>query len=483
MIRALTLVHRWLGVPCCLLFAMWFASGMVMHVVPFPALTDAERVAGLAPIDFARVLRGPRDAAAASGVADVARVRLLQRSDGPIYLVSGATGLAALHADDLAPAAVRSEKLALAIAVDHARRRGLDAAGATPAGSAAHDQWTVTNGLDRHRPLYRVALNDGAGTELYVSSVTGEVVCDTTRRERWWSYAGSIPHWLYFTALRARPFAWTATVWTVSLVASIAALAGAVLGLLRIVPAGRGLVTPYRGWHAWHHVLGLTCATFVLSGIVSGWLSMDHGLLFSTRTLSEAEATILAPALARDSLPAEAPGRTPQASEVEWFFFNATPYRRDRTGLDAQLLLPGDLRPDAPSRAYLTPAEIAAVARRFPHACGVALIDAGTDDYASAPSLPSAPVYRIACGDLWFHVDGASGAILDRLDSSRRAYRWLYGALHTLDIPSLNAHPALRSALVLVLCGCGLAFSLTGCMIAGRRVARWIEDIGGSRSS
>jgi hypothetical protein len=35
MLRALTLFHRWLGVAFCLLFATWFASGIVMHFVPF----------------------------------------------------------------------------------------------------------------------------------------------------------------------------------------------------------------------------------------------------------------------------------------------------------------------------------------------------------------------------------------------------------------------------------------------------------------
>src|SRR5436190_984531 len=122
--RALILVHRWLGVVFCLVFAMWFATGIVMHFVSFPALTEAERIGGL-----------------------------------------GATQ-------------------------------------ATFAELAAYDQWTVSNGLDPHRPLYRIALNDGARTELYVSSVTGEVVRDTTRSERAWNYAGSVLHWIYPTVLR-----------------------------------------------------------------------------------------------------------------------------------------------------------------------------------------------------------------------------------------------------------------------------------------
>src|SRR5690349_15092725 len=138
--RALAILHRWLGIPCSVLFAMWFASGIVMHFVPFPALSEAERVAGMAPIDFARVLHGPRDAVQASRMAGAARVRLLQRSDGPVYVVSGTGRLAALHADALTPAGVSSESLAGAIALDYARRRGLDATRATSAVPSDHDQ-------------------------------------------------------------------------------------------------------------------------------------------------------------------------------------------------------------------------------------------------------------------------------------------------------------------------------------------------------
>src|SRR4051812_21034282 len=39
--RLLVFLHRWWGVAFCLLFAMWFASGIVMHFVPFPARGDA----------------------------------------------------------------------------------------------------------------------------------------------------------------------------------------------------------------------------------------------------------------------------------------------------------------------------------------------------------------------------------------------------------------------------------------------------------
>ncbi|WP_349643825.1 hypothetical protein [Bradyrhizobium sp. LMTR 3] len=211
--RVLVLIHRWLSIPLCLLFVMWFASGIVMHFVPFPALTEAERFGGLSVFDVSKVRHSPAEAVAASTLKGVTRVRLWQRSDGPVYLVSTSTGMKALHADDLRAADIGSEQVALAIASEHARVRSLNPAAATFEELAEYDQWTVPNGLDGHRPLYRIALNDVAGTELYVSTRTGEIVRDTTRSERAWNYVGSVAHWIYPTTLRKDWMAWNVTVW------------------------------------------------------------------------------------------------------------------------------------------------------------------------------------------------------------------------------------------------------------------------------
>ena len=232
--RALILLHRWLGVSFSLLFAMWFSTGIVMHFVPFPGLTEAERIDGLTPIDPSQGPYDPAAAVNASGIKDATRVRLLRRSDGPVYVVTGRSGVSAVRADDRTNAAIQSAPLALTIAEAAARQRGRNMSEAALVDFANYDQWTVPNGFDRHRPLYRIALNDNAGTELYVSSVTGEVVLNTTRGERAWNYVGSVAHWIYPTLLRRSHGAWDATVWSVSLVALIVAISGGILGIVRM---------------------------------------------------------------------------------------------------------------------------------------------------------------------------------------------------------------------------------------------------------
>ncbi len=472
MMRALILLHRWLGVVFCLFFAMWFATGIVMHFVPFPTLNEIERIGGLAALDLAGLAHGPADAVAASGIKNITRVRLLQRPDGPIYLLAGSSDVLALHAADLSDAAVRSEQLALSIGAEHARRRHLDAARAVVAGSFFYDQWTVPNGFDLHRPLYRIAIDDGLGTELYVSSRTGEVVLDTTRRERAWNYLGSVAHWIYPAPLRSHRTAWVVIVSWLSLLALVGATAGAVVGTLRIGAEGSRL-TPYRGWLAWHHRLGLICMLFVWTWIFSGWLSMDNGWLFSTGKPTEAEAKAVAGAPDWRAIPQDELQRvSKQVKEVEWFAFGGQIRRRERFSVDRQSFFSVRVRAgtETPDRAFLAAGEIAAAAKQLAAGCDVPVAIEADDNYLFTSTVPNAPVFRLVCGGDWFHIDGASGALLEKLDRSRRAYRWLYRALHTLDLHALTARPMLRTSLIVTLCGFGLAFSLTGVVIASRRL-------------
>ncbi|MFT4117657.1 PepSY domain-containing protein [Bradyrhizobium sp.] len=473
MMGAIVLLHRWLGIAFCLLFAMWFATGIVMHFVPFPSLTDAERLAGLVPVDGGQTTLTVTQAVARSGITDARRVRLIQRSDGPVYVISGPERWQAVHASDGGAATVVSSDLALTIARDHARHRGLDATRAAIVAHEDYDQWSVPNGFDRHRPLFRVALGDAAGTEIYVSSFTGEVVLDTTRSERGWNLAGSVLHWIYPTVLRSNGLLWDRVVWTLSLLALIAALLGSVLGLVRI-GIGRGpALSPYRGWHALHHVIGLATMVFVLTWIFSGWLSMDQGLLFSRGQLTSLESGIAN--AAPDWTSASALDRraiSPSAREVEWFGFDGTLYRRDRIAADGQILIKAGEASHEALAGFLSVPEVQGLTMRLATNCGIPFVLAEDDDYPAQSVIPGGPVYRSRCGDVWFDIDGADGRVLQRLDASRRAYRWLYSALHTLDFPILMAHPLVRDVLIVGLCALGLMFSVTGIVIGWRRLSQ-----------
>ncbi|WP_235048246.1 PepSY domain-containing protein [Xanthomonas cassavae] len=270
-------LHRWTGVAFCLMFAVWFASGLVLAFVPFPVLSPQQRWSEAERIDLSRLVIAP--AQALRQVRDATTLRLVSISGRPGYVVGNATTITTVDGIDGRARGMLSAETASAIAAGfgHAGVQRLD-------GPLKYDQWVVHQKFDPWRPFYRAALDDDLGTVLYVSARTGEVVQRTHANERAWNWVGSIPHWLYFTQLRRSFTAWDRTVWWLALAALCSASAGTVLGGYRTWQRARSpkpAWSGFRGWLRWHHGLGLVAAVFVLGWIFSGWLSMDHGRLFS----------------------------------------------------------------------------------------------------------------------------------------------------------------------------------------------------------
>jgi hypothetical protein len=196
---------------------------------------------------------------------------------------------------------------------------------------------------------------------------------------------------------------------------------------------------------------------------------MDHGRLFSTGKLDRqsTQPELLAPALTSTALN----DIDAAAREVEWFVFGGRAYRRERIEVDRQHLRTFP-RSALGGQPFIDSEAASAYVRRLGGECGAAGSVAAGDAYPVESSMPHAPVYRVVCGDTWYHVDGANGARLEVLDPSRRAYRWLYGALHTLDFPALVQRPALRTTLIVLLCALGFAFSVTAVVIGWRRLMK-----------
>ena len=65
--RWLYLVHRWLGVLLCSVFALWFISGIVMMYVGYPKLTPTERLEHLPPMRGVPIALEPAQALQAAG--------------------------------------------------------------------------------------------------------------------------------------------------------------------------------------------------------------------------------------------------------------------------------------------------------------------------------------------------------------------------------------------------------------------------------
>lgn len=474
--RALAWFHRWLGIATCLIFALWFASGAVLLFQPFPALPRAARLALERPVDAAAVRIPLAQALAAAGAAPEA-MRLVQRGDVPVYVVALQDGLVAIDARTGARLAPLDRAAAQVIA------RRVGGPDARVVGPFDYDQWIVHNQFDPLRPFFRIDAGDPPGTRYYLSARTGEIVQRTDRAQRGWNWVGAVLHWAYFTPLRASFTAWDRSVWWVSLVAMLVAIAGTILGVIRTL-AARRLRTPaltfFRlRWMRWHHLLGLVASLFVLGWILSDWLSMDHGRLFSRGQASPAARAAYAGAPLARVLASVAPtalaGRGPVA-EIAFGAAGGAPVVT-AWGADGRPQ-PMDARGTPLSAAALTAWIARGIAAAWPGGA-VAPPDrpGATDFYALAEGWPAGALRFVdpAGRRPDIVVDGADGSLLTVLDPSRKAYAWVYYGLHTFNVPGLAQRPWLRRIAVLVPLLLGFAFSVTGVVVGWQRLRKTVR--------
>ena len=306
----------------------------------------------------------------------------------------------------------------------------------------------------------------------------------TTHFERAWNYVGAVAHWIYPTVLRKSWVVWDRTVWWLSLVGVVVTIAGIWLGILRwqkYAKSGRGGVSPYRGWMKWHHIGGLVTATFVLTWIVSGWLSMDHGRLFSTGEMSDEEASGYAGLALTDAVKAVSPdmikGLLP-ASDVEVTALGGKAYLVARgAGGPPRVAQVSGSSTLPPTAAFTDDALFEAVRAAYPGRSVERPTPIPADDvYANLRSSDGIGTdgMRIAVQDTAntaVYVNPVTGKVIEVMDTSRRAYRWLYFGLHTLDFPFLKNDVIWQPLMLILLVG-GFAFSITGITIGWKRLAR-----------
>ncbi|WP_375394379.1 peptidase [uncultured Sphingomonas sp.] len=454
------------------MFALWFASGAVLLFEPFPSLPKAEGQALGRTIDQAAVVLTPVQALAAAGGGTA--VRLRQRGDAPAYIVAGGAHPVVIDASNGRRMPLLSPQAAASVFGP-----GLPARGASVVGPFGYDQWVVHNQFDALRPFYRVDLADPVGTQIYVSARTGDIVQRTTRWQRGWNWVGAVLHWAYVTPLRSSFAVWDRTVWIVSFVAMLVADAGMILGIVRMLAVRRarrpGLTFYRQRWMRWHHLVGLFAGIFVLTWILSGWLSMDHGRLFSRGQPTDAQVARYSglPAnVAAASVDGALLRRLPPANEIAITSVADVPLLAitDQNGKSGLLTIAGV--PVAPAKADELIAK--GLGRAWGTPPALSGVSVPLDDfYSLAEGLPPS-ARRFAGADARppVYVDGGTGNILVVMSTSRAAYAWIYYALHSFNFPGVARHQVLRDILVLIPLTAGFLFSITGVVLGWQRLRK-----------
>jgi hypothetical protein len=465
--------HRWLGIFACLLFAIWFVSGLVMSYVGYPEAQPARRYQALQPLDWSQVRLAPEGVLAQLGLTRYPReLRLEMLLGEPVWRVidwSGERSTISARSGELFRGVEPQQ--AVTIAQSYANAHGAFKE------TIERDQWTVPGNFRAVRPLQRIAIDDAAATEVYVSARTGEVVLSTTRAQRFWNWLGAVPHWIYFTPLRADAPLWRQVVLWTSGPAILLALSGIWIGILQLRIQRRyshDRMSPYHGWKSWHHWTGLAGGVFLLSWIFSGWLSVNPNDWLSGGSPS-ADALLRYAGNARPGLAvdfnrlAREPART-----VRFFHVDGVPLAAVVPTVGSERML--DARTG--ERVTFSDSQLVQAARRLmPNREMVAheRIQKYDSYWYAHHDHPPLPVLRVAFDDpqhSWFYLDPATGLVLDMLDDGGRGYRWWFNALHRLDFSWLVPHRVLWHATMWVLCLAGLTIVISGTVMGWRRLRR-----------
>jgi hypothetical protein len=469
--QAMVVLHRYLGVAVGLLMVMWFASGIVMMYAGFPGVTEDERARTLEPIAWQACCRFPQRLAADD--AQVLGTQVENVAGVPVMRMRPAARPG--FALDLERGAV------IRIDAEAAQEIALDAAPriigrpAKPVGAEEiqSDQWTLGR-LGRERPLFRFVFDDPERTNIYVSGSNVQVVHWTTATQRFWSWLGAIPHWLYFAELRSNAVLWTEIVIWTSVLGTFLTLLGLYLGITQF--KARAGFSPYRGWLYWHHIAGLVFGIGTLTFVVSGLISMNPwGFLEDQRPGGEQarlEGRLLKWGELRASLDAvrakpEVAGSVslvtaPFAGRLYWI---ATRQDGTVTRLDAE----GNTAP-------VSQLDLSEAAKRIAGDTEIAeqaLIGEEDAYYFQQRERFVLPVYRVVLRDdesTRYYVDPHSGALLQRADGTARQYRWLFGGLHRIDFTAwMRARPTWDIIMLTLMLG-GLASTVTGFYLAVQRI-------------
>jgi PepSY-associated TM region len=514
--------HRWLGIVVGVVFVAWCVSGVVLMYYGVPHLTAGERLMRLPALDLSTVRVSPREAA--TQLEDPPRrLRISMHGDRPVYrfntgrvfgrwtLVYADTGERVVPLDrDRALEWLRGY-------LPEQQTLRYDAYLERP------DTYTRLPALQTHFPLHRVALDDAAGTEYYVSERSGEAVMMSDRTTRLLGLFGYITHTFFF--FRQQSW-WSALLQWLSWIGLAMCLTGAVVGVWRygLSPRfrhkGVRSHSPYTGWMKWHHYAGLLFGLLTITWVFSGLVSLDvipgiretryspQQIAGGARSVQGEGAILELDSLTLDVLRTAAitVSRSFVPKEFELLQFGGEPYLiayrpptretldlwSSRSGMDFITPTPdGEHVLVSPRRPGVTFARfdddtVMRVARAAMP--GATIRDAiwltEYDDYyyktvssfdLGLPRMAKPlPVLRVRFDDAvqtWLYVTASPGQIL-KVETQDRANRWGYYGLHGFDFAFLYRHrPVWDIVVVALLVGVGVS-SVTSFVPAIRRLAR-----------
>lgn len=485
--NALIFVHRWMGVFFCLLFLLWFASGVAMMYWDYPSVSATDRLGKAPSLDASAIHISPQQAYSQLHTSEpVSSLRLVTFDGRPAYRFQTGFAESLVYADDGRVQEDCPPAMSLRIA---AAWTGQSPALAKVEELTEEDQWTVSEEFEDLRPLRKYSWPDGE--QAYVSAATCEVAQHTTRASRLGAYLGAIPHWLYFTPLRKRASVWSRVVIWASGLGAAGAVLGIVIGIWMYSPSKRYRYgdlpssVPYAGQKRWHMILGLAFGPLACTWAFSGMLSMDPfpklqsgnsdvARFQLTEALRDSSLSLAAFAATSPQQALVETGSDFHAKELEFVSVMAEPVFLATASANRTAVIPltGAPRAGFDRQSIVNALRKAAAPYDITETRVVTEYESYYLDRHNLLPLPAIFVQFNDPQRSMYYIDPKTARIVAGYNSRSRWNRWLYHGLHSINLPWLYRHRPAWDIVVLSLLLGGLSLSVTALILACRVVSR-----------
>ncbi len=340
------------------------------------------------------------------------------------------------------------------------------------------DQWIPRTRFLKHMPIYKVSFNNSDKTYTYISSITGEVLATNTASERFWSWLGAIPHWIYFKDIRIHNTLWFQLIVWLSSLGFLMVVTGMVTGIVRYKKKPNAKFKRFKNkWYNYHYYFGLFFGTFVCTWIFSGWMSMTPFSWTPSTSLTKTELykwqkgdfllSDISPKIWNNFL---VQINHQKIQEANFTFFDNDVFSITHLNTSSQLHNLNQLGEIPNTEKYSISIQSLNTNNKVNN---TSVLNEYDNYYYSRHNTKELPIVRVNTTDkISYYINPKTTKVVYKCATKNRIQRWIYHGLHSLDFSFLAWNRPLWDIVLFFLLIGGTIVSFTGTVLGYRFLKR-----------
>ncbi len=330
------------------------------------------------------------------------------------------------------------------------------------------DQWIPRTRFLKHMPIFKVDFENDDKTYTYVSSLTGEILASNNSKERFWSWLGAIPHWIYFKDIRIHNTFWYQLIVWLSALGFIMVITGIFTGIVRYKKKPKANFKRFKNkWYNFHYYFGLLFGTFICTWIFSGWMSMTPFSWTPSTSLSKTELKYWQKgSFTLNNIHQEEWNNflhqisNSEFQEANFSYFNGSVFSTVYSHKQETLFNLSEPKVIPETEDYIK------IIESFPTNISITkttLLKTYDNYYYSRHNSKKLPVLRIDTNtETSYYIDPETTKVIYKCSTKNRIQRWIYHGLHSLDFSFLTWNRPLWDIVLIVLLIGGSVVCFTG---------------------